>query len=93
MYDGMNSLTNLPYNYYKTLRKYGIKAKVFSQIIPALSTVQNNRDHRKIAIIDGKVAFTGGINIADEYINKKVRFGYWKDAAIMIREKLLQTLR
>ncbi|WP_392369483.1 phospholipase D-like domain-containing protein, partial [Streptococcus suis] len=68
MYDGMNSLTNLPYNYYKTLRKYGIKAKVFSQIIPALSTVQNNRDHRKIAIIDGKVAFTGGINIADEYI-------------------------
>ncbi|HEM5125245.1 TPA: cardiolipin synthase [Streptococcus suis] len=85
MYDGMNSLTNLPYNYYKTLRKYGIKAKVFSQIIPALSTVQNNRDHRKIAIIDGKVAFTGGINIADEYINKKVRFGYWKDAAIMIR--------
>lgn len=85
MYDGMNSLTNLPYTYYKTLRKYGIKAKVFSQIIPALSTVQNNRDHRKIAIIDGKVAFTGGVNIADEYINKKSRFGYWKDAAIMIK--------
>lgn len=85
MYDGMNSLTNLPYTYYKTLRKYGIKAKVFSQIIPALSTIQNNRDHRKIAIIDGRVAFTGGVNIADEYINKKARFGYWKDAAIMIK--------
>ncbi len=51
MYDGMNSLTNLPYNYYKTLRKYGIKAKVFSQIIPALSTVQNNRDHRKLRLL------------------------------------------
>lgn len=85
MYDGMNSLSLLPYNYYKTLRSYGIKAKVFSQIIPALSTVQNNRDHRKIAIIDGKVAFTGGVNIADEYINKKERFGYWKDAAIMVK--------
>lgn len=85
MYDGMNSLSTLPYNYYKTLRQFGIKTKVFSQIIPALSTIQNNRDHRKIAVIDGKVAFTGGINIADEYINKKERFGYWKDAAIMIR--------
>lgn len=85
MYDGMNSLSTLPYNYYKTLRQFGIKTKVFSQIIPALSTIQNNRDHRKIAVIDGKVAFTGGVNIADEYINKKERFGYWKDAAIMIR--------
>lgn len=85
MYDGTNSLTLLPYNYYKTLRTFGIKAKVFSQIIPALSTVQNNRDHRKIAIIDGKVAFTGGVNLADEYINKKMRFGYWKDAAIMVK--------
>lgn len=85
MYDGTNSLTLLPYTYYKTLRKYGIKAKVFSQIIPALSTVQNNRDHRKIAIVDGRVAFTGGVNIADEYINKKQRLGYWKDAAIMVQ--------
>ncbi|HFI0402558.1 TPA: cardiolipin synthase [Streptococcus suis] len=85
MYDGMNSLSTLPYTYYKTLRSYGIKTRVFSQIIPALSTVQNNRDHRKIAVIDGKVAFTGGVNIADEYINKRERFGYWKDAAIMIK--------
>lgn len=84
MYDGMNSLSLLPYTYYKTLRKFGIKAKVFSQIIPALSTIQNNRDHRKITVIDGKVAFTGGANIADEYINRIERFGYWKDAAIMV---------
>lgn len=85
MYDGTNSLMFLPYNYYETLREFGIKAKVFSQIIPALSTVQNNRDHRKIAVIDGKVAFTGGVNLADEYINRKERFGHWKDAAIMVK--------
>ncbi|HFI0042261.1 TPA: cardiolipin synthase [Streptococcus suis] len=85
MYDGMNSLSTLPYTYYKTLGSYGIKTRVFSQIIPALSTVQNNRDHRKIAVIDGKVAFTGGVNIADEYINRRERFGYWKDAAVMIK--------
>lgn len=85
MYDGMNSLSTLPYNYYKTLQQFGIKTKVFCQITPALSTIHNNRDHRKIAVIDGKVAFTGGVNIADEYINEKERFGYWKDAAIMIR--------
>lgn len=84
MYDGMNSLSTLPYHYYKELRQYGIKTQVFSQIIPALSTVQNNRDHRKITVIDGRVAFTGGVNIADEYINKKERFGYWKDAGIMV---------
>ncbi|MGZ7244382.1 phospholipase D-like domain-containing protein, partial [Streptococcus pyogenes] len=76
MYDGMNSLNNLPYNYYKSLRKLGIKAKVFSQIIPALSTVQNNRDHRKITVIDGEIAYTGGANLADEYINRIERFGY-----------------
>lgn len=87
VYVWWNELTKstLPYNYYKTLRQFGIQTKVFCQIIPALSTIHNNRDHRKIAVIDGKVAFTGGVNIADEYINKKERLGYWKDATIMIR--------
>lgn len=84
MYDGMNSLALLPYHYYKRLESYGIKAKVFSQLIPALSTVQNNRDHRKITVIDGKIAYTGGINMADEYINRIQRFGYWKDAVIRV---------
>ena len=85
LYDGMNSLTFLPYHYYKELEQFQIKSKVFSQIIPALSTVQNNRDHRKITVIDGRVAFTGGINLADEYINRIERFGYWKDAGIMVK--------
>ena len=84
MYDGMCSLVLLPYRYPKELKKLGIKAKMFSPIVPFLSTTQNNRDHRKILIIDGKVAFTGGVNLADEYINKVVRFGHWKDVAVKI---------
>lgn len=84
MYDGMCSLLLLPYGYPKKLKQYGIKAKMFSPIVPFLSTTQNNRDHRKILVIDGKVAFTGGVNLADEYINKTVRFGHWKDIAVKI---------
>ena len=68
MYDGMCSIMLLPYGYPSELEKYGIKAKMFAPIRPFLSTNQNNRDHRKIVVIDGKVAFTGGVNLADEYI-------------------------
>lgn len=85
MYDGMCSLVNLPYHYPKKLESYGIRAKAFSPIKPLLSTRQNNRDHRKILIIDGKTAYTGGINLADEYINEKVLHGHWKDAAIRLK--------
>ncbi len=85
MYDGTCSFSNLPYSYPKTLRSYGIKCKVFSPIRPFVSTHYNNRDHRKIVVIDGHTAFTGGINLADEYINEKVRFGHWKDTAIMLK--------
>ncbi|MDE7006555.1 MAG: PLDc N-terminal domain-containing protein, partial [Lachnospiraceae bacterium] len=84
MYDGMCSIVLLPYTYPKQLQKFGIKAKMFAPIIPFVSTSQNNRDHRKIVVIDGKVAFTGGVNLADEYINEKVLFGHWKDVAVKI---------
>ncbi len=84
MYDGMGSLMALPYNYPKELQKKGLKAKVFSPIKPLLSTHQNNRDHRKILVIDGKVAYNGGVNLADEYMNRKKRFGHWKDTAVKI---------
>ncbi len=84
MYDGMCSILLLPYRYPEQLRCYGIKAKMFAPIVPFLSTRQNNRDHRKILVIDGKVAFTGGINLADEYINKVERFGHWKDVSVKI---------
>lgn len=91
MYDGMCSLMLLPYGYYKELEKMGIHSIPFSQIRPVLSTYQNNRDHRKILVIDGKVAFTGGINLADEYINRIVRFGHWKDTAVMIKGEAVRS--
>ena len=84
MYDGTCTVSLLPPNYPKKLEQEGIACRVFSPIRPALSTHQNNRDHRKIVVIDGKVAFTGGINLADEYVNRKIRFGHWKDTAIML---------
>lgn len=85
MYDGMCSLTLLPYGYPKEVEKLGVRCKMFSPVRPAISSVQNNRDHRKITVIDGHTAFTGGVNLADEYINRKVRFGHWKDTAIMVK--------
>ena len=84
MYDGMCSLTLMPYGYPKQLEKYGIHCKMFSPVRPVLSSYQNNRDHRKITVIDGHTAFTGGVNLADEYINRKVRFGHWKDSGICL---------
>ncbi len=85
IYDDFGCLTTLPHHYYRKLENMGIKACVFNPFIPVLSPVFNNRNHRKITIIDGKVAFTGGINLADEYINEKERFGHWKDNSIMVK--------
>lgn len=92
MYDGMCAISMLPYNYPEHLKRYGIKCKMSNAMKPFLSTTQNNRDHRKICVIDGKVGFTGGINIGDEYINRKVRFGHWKDTAVMLRGDAVQSL-
>lgn len=85
MYDGMCSLMLLPHNYPKKMEARGIRCQMFAPIKPLLSTAQNNRDHRKIVVIDGRTAFTGGINLADEYINERKRFGYWKDVAVMVK--------
>lgn len=85
IYDDVGCLLTLPYNYNKQLEKLGIKCCVFNPLVPILTFRLNNRDHRKIAIIDGKTAFTGGINLADEYINAYEKFGHWKDSAIICR--------
>lgn len=85
MYDDIGCLKTLPYKYEETLRKKGIKCLVFNPLAPVVSIVLNNRDHRKITVIDGHVGFMGGINLADEYINAVERFGHWKDAAIMLK--------
>lgn len=92
LYDGMCSIMLLPYNYPKQLQEYGIQCKMFAPIHPVLSTHYNNRDHRKILVIDGKYAFTGGINLADEYINQKMRFGHWKDTGVMIQGDAVRTM-
>lgn len=87
LYDDMGCFFTLPNNYPKQLKKHGIQCAVFNPFRPILTVKQNNRDHRKIAVIDGKVAFTGGINLADEYINAKEKHGHWKDASIMLEGK------
>lgn len=92
MYDGTCALFNLPYRYPEELEKKGIQCKMFSPIHPILSTHYNNRDHRKIAVIDGKVGFTGGVNIGDEYINRTKPHGHWKDTAVMLEGDAVQGL-
>ena len=84
IYDDLGCFMKLPADYQKKLESLGIKCRVFNKFRPALSTLQNNRDHRKIAVVDGKWAITGGINIGDEYINKTSPLGHWKDASILI---------
>ena len=84
IYDDFGCIMTLPNHYDKTLENFGIKTAVFNRFVPNLKSKFNNRDHRKIAVIDGHIAFTGGINLADEYINEKVRFGHWKDNGIML---------
>lgn len=85
LYDGTCEFLLLPRDYPEKLKRLGITCKVFAPVTPFVSTHYNYRDHRKIAIIDGHTAFTGGINLADEYINEKSRFGHWKDTALMLK--------
>lgn len=85
IYDDMGCLMTLPEDYDKKLRGMGIKCIKFNPFQPFWSTLQNNRDHRKIIAVDGMVAFTGGFNLADEYVGRIRRFGHWKDAGIMLR--------
>ncbi len=87
IYDDIGSIMTLRRSFCEELEKVGIKCRVFHRFVPVLSAHQNNRDHRKICVVDGKLAFTGGINIADEYINKVDRFGYWKDNALMVTDE------
>jgi cardiolipin synthase len=91
MYDGMFVYYNLPHDYPKRLERLGIKTRVFSPIMALVSTHYNYRDHRKILVVDNKVAFTGGINLADEYINRIQRFGHWKDTAVMLRGEAVRS--
>ncbi len=84
LYDDFGCMKTLPSYYELTLRREGISTYRFSRVSPRVSSIHNNRDHRKICVVDGRVGYTGGVNIADEYINRIVRFGYWKDGGIRL---------
>jgi len=92
LYDDFGCMTSLPENYYKHLNEVGIKSLPSNKFRPILSKIHNNRDHRKITVIDGKVGFTGGINLADEYINEIVKYGHWKDSGIKIEGEAVKNL-
>ncbi|MGI6002560.1 MAG: cardiolipin synthase [Lachnospiraceae bacterium] len=87
LYDDMGSINKLPYDYARQLEEMGIHAVAFNRISPVLNGIMNHRDHRKILVIDGKVAFSGGINLSDEYINVNSPFGIWKDNCIRVTGK------
>ena len=92
MYDDIGSVGGLKTGFCKKLRKEGINCRKFNPFRPVVSGVHNNRDHRKITVIDGKVGFTGGVNLGDEYINKDMRLGHWKDTAIKIEGSAVDNL-
>ena len=91
IYDDFGSFINLPKNYDQKLNKLKIKTKIFNKIKLRINSFMNNRDHRKIVIIDNIISYTGGINLADEYVNKIKRFGHWQDSAIRIKGPATQS--
>ena len=92
LYDDIGCMATLPGDYHKTLKSYGIDATPFSRLKGNADSEFNNRSHRKITVIDGKVGYTGGVNIADEYINEIVKYGHWKDTALRLEGEAVREL-
>ena len=92
IYDDVGCILKLPPKYNETLEEMGIKCSVFNPVLPILTSRLNNRDHRKICVIDGRVGFTGGINLANEYINAVEKHGHWRDTAIMLKGEAVFSL-
>lgn len=92
IYDDIGTIMLLPKGFDGKLRQAGIRAAVFNRFKPGIFPIMNFRDHRKICVIDGNVGYTGGINIADEYINAFEKHGHWKDTAVMLRGRAVWSL-
>lgn len=92
LYDDIGCMATLKGNYTRRLRKLGIDAHKFNKVVPRLTVAYNNRDHRKILVIDGQIGYTGGVNLADEYINHIERFGHWKDSAVRLDGRAVKAL-
>lgn len=92
LYDDIGCMATLPGDYTTTLRSFGIDAHKFNKVVPRMTVAYNNRSHRKILVIDGQIGYTGGINLADEYINHIERFGHWKDGGIRLSGRAVKAL-
>ena len=92
VYDDMGSVGFINTDFMKRMEKIGIKCRVFNRVIPVINVFMNNRDHRKITVIDGKVGFTGGYNLADEYFNLTHPYGKWKDTGIRMEGDAVKNL-
>lgn len=92
VYDDIGCMMTLPGNYHKQLKRIGIKAAPFARLRGQANNEFNNRSHRKITVIDGKIGYTGGVNIADEYINRIEKFGHWKDVGLRLHGKAVNEL-
>jgi cardiolipin synthase len=92
MYDDFGCMATLPQHYYRQMENEGIHCMPSNRFTPVLSHIHNNRDHRKITVIDGRVGFTGGVNLADEYINACEKFGHWKDTAVRLEGEAVRNL-
>ena len=91
VYDDIGCEAATPLSFVVEAERHGIRCLAFNPIIPLISVVMNHRDHRKFTIIDGRVAYTGGVNIADEYINEKARFGHWKDTGLRLEGRAVHS--
>lgn len=92
LYDDFGCIRRLPAAYYRQLREMGVRAYAFSPFVPIVSARLNNRDHRKLLIIDGRIGYTGGVNLADEYINAISPLGHWKDCGIRIEGSAVRSM-
>lgn len=92
VYDDFGCITTLSNKFYLELEKLGIRCRKFNPMRPVMSLLMNNRDHRKILIVDGHTGYTGGMNLADEYINVKEKYGYWKDSGVRMEGEAVWSL-
>ena len=92
MYDDIGSIGYANFRFARDLNAQGIRCQVFNPALPVLNLFMNHRDHRKMTIIDGKVGYTGGYNLADEYFDRTHPYGKWKDTGIRLEGEAVQSL-
>ena len=92
LYDDIGSIGSLDLSFIRRMKDIGVQCRVFNPVLPVLNFFMNNRDHRKITVVDGKIGFTGGYNLADEYFNLTHPYGQWKDTGIMLEGEAVESL-